>query len=155
PPLCWIPRLQDNSSGGQVWVTSPDWGPLEGQLLHLSYGQSKLLLTLREVIAGQSQGGTLTLPLEFESGIMRGRFRPEDGQLYVSGLRGWVTNAVRDGCLQRVRYTGKPVHLPVAVKTMQNGIALTFTNPLDRQTAENPDNYAIEQWNYLWSQNYG
>ncbi|QDT89516.1 ThuA domain-containing protein [Gimesia algae] len=155
PPLCWIPRLQDNSSGGQVWVTSREWGPLENQLLHLSYGQSKLLLTLREVIADQSQGGTLTLPLEFESGIMRGRFSPEDGQLYVSGLRGWVTNAVRDGCLQRVRYTGKPVHLPVAVKTMQNGIALTFTNPLDHQTAENPDNYAIEQWNYLWSQNYG
>lgn len=155
PPLCWIPRLQDNSSGGQVWVTSQEWGPLKNQLLHLSYGQSKLLLTLREVIKGQSQGGTLTLPLEFESGIMRGRFSSDDGQLYVSGLRGWVTNAVRDGCLQRVRYTGKPVHLPVAVRTMQNGIALTFTNPLDRRTAENPDNYAIEQWNYLWSQNYG
>ena len=155
PPLCWIPRLQDNSSGGQVWVTSQDWGPLEKQLLHLSYGQSKLLLTLREVIAGQAQGGTVTLPLEFESGIMRGRFSPADGQLYVSGLRGWVTNAVHDGCLQRVRFTGKTVHLPVAVKTMQNGISLTFTSPLDRKTAENPDQYAIQQWNYLWSQNYG
>ncbi|QDU49926.1 ThuA domain-containing protein [Gimesia panareensis] len=154
-PLCWIPRLQDNSSGGQVWVTSQQWGPLQGQLLHLSYGQSKLLLTLREVIQGQSQGGTLTLPLNFDSGIMRGRFNPRDGQLYVSGMKGWVTNAVRDGCLQRVRYTGQPVDLPTAVKTMQNGIALTFTNPLERNAAENPDNYAIEQWNYLWSQNYG
>ncbi len=155
PPLCWIPRLQDNSSGGQVWVTSNEWGPLKDQLLHLSYGQSKLLLTLREVIHGQPQGGTLKLPLEFESGIMRGRFSPDDGQLYVSGLKGWVTNAVQDGCLQRVRYTGKPVDFPIAVKTMRNGISLTFTNPLDRKTAENPNHYAIEQWNYLWSANYG
>ncbi|QDV50409.1 ThuA domain-containing protein [Gimesia fumaroli] len=155
PPLCWIPRLQDNSSGGQVWATSENWGPLKGQLLHLSYGQSKILLTLREVIHGQSQGGTLTLPLEFESGIMRGRFSPADGQLYVSGLKGWVTNAVQDGCLQRVRYTGKPIDFPIAVKTMQNGIALTFTNPLERTAAENPDHYAIEQWNYLWSEKYG
>ncbi|MDF1742791.1 MAG: ThuA domain-containing protein [Gimesia sp.] len=155
PPLCWIPRLQDNSSGGQVWVTSNQWGPLKGQLLHLSYGQSKLLLTLREVIKGQSQGGTLKLPLDFESGIMRGRFSPVDGQLYVSGMKGWVTNAVQDGCLQRVRYTEKPVNFPIAVKTMQNGISLKFTNPLDRDTAENPDYFAIEQWNYLWSKNYG
>lgn len=155
PPLCWIPRLQDNSSGGQVWATSDEWGPLKGQLLHLSYGQSKILLTLREIINGQSQGGTLTLPLEFESGIMRGRFNPHDGQLYVSGLKGWVTNAVQDGCLQRVRYTGKPIDVPIAVKTMQNGIALTFTNPLDQTAAENPDHYAIEQWNYLWSEKYG
>ena len=154
-PLCWIPRLQDNSSGGQVWVTSREWGPLQNQLLHLSYGQSKIMLTLREVIQGQSQGGTLTLPLNFDSGVMRGRFSPRDGQLYVSGMKGWVTNAVQDGCLQRVRYTGQPVDLPVAVKTMQNGISLTFSNALEKKTAENPNNYAIQQWNYLWSQNYG
>lgn len=42
PPLCWIPRRQDNSSGGQVWVKSDLWGPLAGQLLHLSYGQCLL-----------------------------------------------------------------------------------------------------------------
>lgn len=155
PPLCWIPRLQDNSSGGQVWATSKNWGPLQGQLLHLSYGQSKMLLTLREVIRGHAQGGTVTLPLSFESGVMRGRFSPHDGQLYVSGLKGWVTNAVQDGCLQRVRYTGKPSTLPTSVKTLQNGIALTFSTPLERSTAENPDHYAIEQWNYLWSEKYG
>src|SRR6185436_6661889 len=37
-PLCWIPKPQDNSSGGQAWVTSDTWGPLKGHLLHTSYG---------------------------------------------------------------------------------------------------------------------
>jgi cytochrome c551/c552 len=168
-PLCWMPRLSDNSSGGQVWVTSDRWGPLAGQLLHLSYGQCKLQLVLRETLSDSplppgegntlgrvvSQGGTLTLPLSFESGIMRGRFRPHDGQLYVSGLLGWTTSAAKDGCVQRVRYTGRPADLPVQARPLRNGLALTFTRPLDKDAAEDPDNYFVEQWNYLWSAAYG
>ena len=75
-PLCWIPKAVDNSAGGQVWVTSDRWGPLKGQLLHLSYGRCELLLVLREEVDGQVQGGVVTLPLKFASGIMRGRFHP-------------------------------------------------------------------------------
>jgi cytochrome c551/c552 len=148
----------DNSGGAQVWVEGDRWGPLDGQLLHLSYGQCRLLMALIEEVDGVFQGGTIkfpTVPTDFESGIMRGRFNPRDGQLYVSGLRGWQTRAIRDGCFQRIRYTGGAVHLPTAVKTFRNGIRLTFSEPLDRALAENADNYFVEQWNYLWSKEYG
>ncbi|HIA18618.1 MAG TPA: c-type cytochrome, partial [Planctomycetaceae bacterium] len=148
----------DNSGGGQVWVESKRWGPLDGQMLHLSYGQCRLLLTLMEEVNGVYQGGSIkfpTVPDDFESGIMRGRFNPHDGQLYVSGLRGWQTRAVRDGCFQRLRYTGGPVHLPTAVRTYKNGIKLTFPESLDREMAENVDNYFVEQWNYRWTAQYG
>lgn len=37
----------------------------------------------------------------------------------------------------------------------KNGAALTFTAPLDRAEATNPDNWTGEQWNYLWSEAYG
>ena len=157
-PMCFVPRAMDNSGGGQVWVESKRWGPLEGQMLHLSYGQCRLLLTLMEEVDGVYQGGSIkfpTVPDDFESGIMRGRFNPHDGQLYVSGLRGWQTRAVRDGCFQRLRYTGGPVHLPTAVKTYKNGIKLTFPQALDARMAENVDNYFVEQWNYRWSAQYG
>lgn len=154
-PICWIPRRQDNSSGGQCWVTSDRWGPLQNQLLHFSFGQCSMLLTLREKIDGLTQGGTITFPFTFSSGAMRGRFSPHDGQLYVTGQKGWVTSAVQDGCLQRVRYTGQPVDMPTAVKTYRNGLALTFTEPLDRNLAEDPDRYAIEQWNYRYAADYG
>lgn len=154
-PICWIPRRNDNSSGGQCWVTSDRWGPLQNQLLHFSFGQCSMLLTLREKIDGVTQGGTITFPFTFSSGAMRGRFNPHDGQLYVTGQKGWVTSAVQDGCLQRVRYTGKPVGMPTAVKTYRNGLALTFSEPLDRNLAEDPDRYAIEQWNYRYAADYG
>ena len=157
-PMCFIPRAMDNSGGAEVWVEGDRWGPLTGKMLQLSFGQCRMLLTLIEKVGDDYQGGTIqfpTVPGDFESGIMRGRFNPLDGQLYVSGLRGWQTRAIRDGCLQRVRYVGGPLHLPIAVKTYTNGLKLTFTEPLDRDMAENPTNYFAEQWNYRYSKEYG
>ncbi|MGV3774528.1 MAG: DUF6797 domain-containing protein, partial [Verrucomicrobiales bacterium] len=37
-PLCWIPRPLDNSSGGQVWTPGSQFGPLQNQMIHLSFG---------------------------------------------------------------------------------------------------------------------
>ena len=36
-----------------------------------------------------------------------------------------------------------------------DGIAITFTAPLDREEAEDPEAYAISQWNYSWTEAYG
>lgn len=159
-PLCWIPRLQDNSCGGQVWIPTNQWGPLGGQMLHLSYGTSRMFLVPRETIRHDgitptAQGGTVPLPLTFESGIMRGRFSPRDGHLYVSGLRGWVSNAAKDGCLQRVRATSRPLDLPVSFESHRNGVLLRFSDPLDAAAAEDIDNYRMQRWNYRWSAAYG
>lgn len=155
PPICWIPRLQDNSSGGQTWVTSDRWGLLQGQLLHFSFGTCRMFLTVREELGHGVQGGTVQFPVQFDSGVMRGRFRPQDGQLYVVGMKGWVSSAVQDGCLQRVRYTGRPVDFPVRLQTYSNGVTFTFTELLDPDEAADPDNFGVEEWNYLWSGNYG
>ncbi len=154
-PLCWIPREADNSSGGQCWVTSDRWGPLAGRMLHLSYGQCSLLLVLNEECRGVHQGGLTRIPLQFSSGAMRGRFSPIDGQLYVTGTNGWQTRAAYDGCLQRVRYTGRPLDLPVALNAEKNGVRITFSEPLDPAEATNPDNYLVECWNYRYASDYG
>ncbi len=154
-PLCWIPKPQDNSSGGQVWVTSDRWGPLQGHLLHTSYGTAALFHVLTQAVGDTMQGAVVQFPLKFASGIMRARFNPVDGQLYLSGLRGWQTAGAREGCLQRVRYTGKPLRTLLEMKAVKGAIELTFTEALDPETANDPDSYAIQQWNYLWSEKYG
>ena len=43
-PLCWFPKNVDNSSGGQVWVTSDKFGPWKDRLLHLRGREETLLL---------------------------------------------------------------------------------------------------------------
>lgn len=169
-PLCWMPKRVDNSSGDQVWV--PDdtrWGPWRGQLLHLSYGTCSLLGVLKEEVSGANvpsaitprpatlmQGGVTRFPVNFQSGIMRARFNPKDGQLYVAGLRGWQTTAVKNGCFQRVRYqAAAPVRMPIGLHATKNGVRLDFACELDAASAGDVQNWGVEVWNYIWSGAYG
>jgi hypothetical protein len=156
-PLCWIPHGIDNSSGGQVWVPNDQrWGPLNGQLLHFSYGKCQVFQVFHEKIDGVYQGGVVRIPgIEFESGSMRGRFRPEDGQLYVVGLRGWQTSARMPGCLQRLRYTGRPGLFPTGLKVLPDGLALKFSEPLDANKMPEKSHFAATRWQYRWTSNYG
>ena len=152
----WLSHQEtDNSSGGQVWVASDTWGPFKGEMLHTSYGMCTLFKVLKEKVDGVWQGGVVRFPLKFESGICRGRYNPIDHQLYLTGLRGWQTTAAKDACFQRVRFTGKPVYLPTEMHVMEDGIKVTFTSALDKTAATDIDNYAVEQWNYLWTSDYG
>jgi glucose/arabinose dehydrogenase len=154
-PLCWIPRMIDNSSASQVWVTSDKWGPLKDQMLSLSFGRCSMMLVLRETVEGRAQGGVVPLRQRFLSGAMRGTFRENDGQLYVVGSLGWSTSATREGSFQRVRYTGKKIYLPTGLNIFADGIRLSFSESLDRATAEDVGSYGVEQWNYRYSKDYG
>ncbi|HZE97977.1 MAG TPA: DUF6797 domain-containing protein [Planctomycetota bacterium] len=154
-PICWMPKNVDNSSGGQVWVSSDSWGPFKGELLHLSYGTSSLFKVLKEEVNGQMQGGVVRFPVRFTSSAMRARFNTKDGQLYVAGLRGWQSNAGREGGLDRIRYTGATVCMPTGLNASPKGMKITFTSPLSAELAASTENYAVEVWNYKWTSNYG
>lgn len=154
-PVCWLPKNVDNSSGGQVWVTSDKWGPFQGDMLHMSYGHCSLLKVLLDKVDGEYQGGVVKFPLKFDTGIMRGRFNERDGQLYVTGLVVWQSDGAKKGQVHRVRYTGKPVHMPTKLRATTKGVELTFTSPLDEASATDVANWNIEQWNYKWTSGYG
>ena len=156
-PLCWIPHKVDNSCGGQVWVPedAEGWGPLRGRMIHFSYGRCEAFLVLQDDVDGVLQGGVVRIPGRFRSGAMRGRFRPQDGGLWVTGLRGWQTSAPKDGCLQRLRPTGEPFRLPVDLRVHSNGFVVGFTDALDRELAEDPGSWTVKHWNYRWTSKYG
>ncbi|HEY1173228.1 MAG TPA: DUF6797 domain-containing protein [Verrucomicrobiae bacterium] len=154
-PVAWLPMNMDNSSGGQVWVTGNKFGPLKDKLLFMSYGKCTLFEVMLNDVDTTKQAAMVQLPLKFNSGIMRGRINPKDGQLYLCGLKGWQSSATRDGGFYRVRYTGKAVQLPVAFKVTTEGLAVTFTLPLDAKSANDAENYNVERWNYRWTGGYG
>ena len=156
-PLVWMSKKRgiDNSGGGQAWVTSDKWGPLKDQLLHLSYGQSKMYVVLKEEKYGQVQGGVARIPVELSSSAMRARINPRDGQLYVSGLKGWQTNAKGNGGLDRIRYTGRAVHLPKSIQVKKDRIEIGFYEALDPNPANSLSQFKFGAWNLKWSFNYG
>lgn len=155
-PLCWLPHNDtDNSNGGQGWITGKNFGPLSGQLLHSSYGKCRLYLVMKEEVAGQMQGGVVPVLPTFDTGICRLRFNEKQNALFLTGLRGWQTVAQKDAGFFRVRYTGKKANLPVDLKVRSGEIALTFSDPLDKTSATDTDNFNVERWNYRWTENYG
>ncbi len=157
PHLCWVPYDVDNSNGSQIWVPANKgkWGPFEGRMLYLSYGKSSLFAVLQERVGDVAQGGVVKFPLKFATGLMRARFSPIDGQLYVAGLKGWQTNGVKDGAIQRVRYTGKSVTMQESLHVSTQGITIGFTGALDKKTAADLQNWSISQYNYRWTGEYG
>ncbi len=156
-PLIYLPRGLDNSSGGQVFVSSDRWGPVQGQMVHLSYGAASHFLLLRDEVAGTHQGAVVQLPGEFRSSVHRGRFNPVDGQLYVSGMGGWGNYSSDDGCFERVRFHGDPtkVQLPIGFHVHENGITVRFTQPVNREVATTVANQFAQAWNYRYSGGYG
>ena len=154
-PLAWLPKGVDNSGGGQAWVTSDRWGPLQGQMLHGSYGQSSLYVVLKEKVESQMQGGVVKLPLRPTSSVMRMRFNQGDGQLYLSGLKGWQSNAGRNGGLDRVRYTGKPLAMPNELHVTPEGLRVSFTQALDPGQAQDIERFSLRASDILWDQAYG
>jgi hypothetical protein len=128
---------------------------LNGSLLNLSYGYGKVFLVPHESVQGVMQGGMIELPIPaFPAGVMRGRFHPGDGQLYLCGMFAWAGSATHPGGIYRLRMTGREVHLPRELHAEKNGVSLTFTGPLDPDSVQS-GNFEIRVWDLKRTANYG
>lgn len=155
-PLCWITNAFDRSPAELLWCDSDRWGPLQGSLLNLSYGYGKIFVVPHENINGQMQGGMCELPIpQFPTGLIRGRFNPKDGQLYSCGMFAWAGSQHQPGGFYRIRYTGKPAHLPAGLNAIKGGVRITFTDPVDAESAADPGNYRIKVWDLKRTASYG
>jgi len=111
---------------------------------------------MTEEVDGHLQGGAVKLDLPAATtGIMRGRFNPADGQLYVCGLFGWAGDRTQPGALYRVRYTGEPLRMPIELHATKTGVAITFTDPLNADEAADVSSYGVSRWNYRRTADYG
>jgi putative heme-binding domain-containing protein len=157
-PLVWLPHELDNSSGGQLWVDDPRWGPLSGRLLHTSFGKGWLYSVLIQEVGGVSQGAVIKFPHDFRTGIMRGRVNPKDGQVYVTGLQGWNGGGragLLDHGIQRVRYTGQAYPTITDAKVTTEGLDLEFNFPIDAVSIHEVAAIEATHWNYRWQASYG
>jgi cytochrome c2 len=155
PPITWLPHNEDRSGMGQIWVTSEEMGPLNGQLLHLSYGRPGLFLV--KVDSGSSivQGGASVIPGIYPAPTMKGTVNPGDGMVYFAGFSLWGHNSDALSALLRLRYTGEENLMPLDYKVRDGGIMLRFSEELDRGMATDLANYQVKRWNYMRTKKYG
>lgn len=157
PPMVWIDMEFDRSPSELLWVDSKKWGPLDGSLLSFSYGFGKVQVVLPEKVNNERQAAVVDLPgIKFETGVMRGRFNPGDGNLYACGMSAWgTTQVMKGGEFCRLRYTGKPLSIPIALHNWDDGVELVFADKLDASLTAKPENFEVQTWDLLRSRRYG
>ncbi|RTE53909.1 hypothetical protein EHW67_08205 [Arenibacter aquaticus] len=156
-PMAWIDMEFDRSPSELLWVDSEKWGPLNKSLLSFSYGYGKIQLVLHEKVGNQRQAGVVDLPgVKFMTGVMRGRFNQQDGNLYACGMSAWGTSQnMKGGEFYRLRYTGKPLSTPIDLSAEKDGIVLSFASKLDAAKSKVSTNFEVQTWELLRSRKYG
>ncbi len=167
-PICWITNAFDRSPAELLWVESEHWKPLFGQLMNLSYGYGRLYVvpmeTFPSAVTGEEvrQGGMCGLPIpDLPTGMIRGRFSPRDGQLYVGGMFAWASSREeQEGGLFRVRYNGQRVDLPIGIQAVASPsqgplLRIRWSESLDPSAMNDARQYMVRVWGLNRTANYG
>ncbi|MDB4915396.1 MAG: cytochrome c class [Gemmatimonadetes bacterium] len=154
-PLVWIPHEVDQSGAGEVWVPGEKMGFGGDALVHLSYGRPGPFRVYIDSTPSAVQGALIALPGGYRAPTLKGRVGVTDGQLYLAGFSVWGSKATEVSSLVRLRYTGRPSTLPLAVHSGLQGILVRFATPLDAAAAADPAHYDLQRWNYVRSAEYG
>ena len=151
--ILYLPRGFDSSPGSRLFLNEPRFGPLGKGMVGVSYGAGRMYALLRDPNEGTPQAAVVGLPGNFSSGSARLCVNPMDGQLYTAGFDGWGDYAVEEGCLSRIRHTGRSAIFATAWQAHANGILVTFDKAVAAATAKE---FFSQQWTYVDSQSsYG
>lgn len=155
PVLMYLPRGEDNSASSQAFISGKEWDSLkgDGNLIHLSSGGGGAWLVMRQNVKGRWQGAAVKISGNFDSGPQCARFNPKDGHLYVNGMQGWGSYTPKDGCFQRLRFTGGEKPVPVGFEARDNGVIIRFNQPVKDSTEASQ--FFAQCWNYRYSAAYG
>ncbi|MCW5929562.1 MAG: cytochrome c [Chitinophagaceae bacterium] len=154
-PLTWIPHRIDRSAGSQIWMISGKMGPLNGSLIHFSFGKPGLFRVMFDSTSQGWQGGVAPIPTMLSTPILKGVLGPVDGYLYMTGFNLLGSSSEGVSAVQRLRYTGKPSYMPNGITIGKQGIVLSFDSVLDTASLKDISHYHVKRWNYQNTEQYG
>ena len=157
PPAVYFsyPEMGQSSSGIACDTTGGKFGPFSGQLFVGDQSASTINRVVLEEVDGRYQGACFPFREGFASGNLPLLLTPE-GKLFVGGTnRGWGSRGTRPYALERLTWTGA---VPFEIHEMHarpDGFDLTFTQPVDPDTAADPRSYSMETYTYIYQSSYG
>ncbi|QDT32373.1 DUF7133 domain-containing protein [Thalassoglobus polymorphus] len=157
PPAIWFPYKKVGQSGTDIMLDKSEgkFGPFAGQFFVGEFTQAAINRVFLEKVDGEYQGACFPFRHGFASAVLRLE-QGEDGSVFA-GLtnRGWSSLGAASYGLQRLVWSGKT---PFEIKEMhatKNGFDLIFTEPVDPETATNPESYTLSNYTYLYHSTYG
>ena len=144
-----------SAAGFDCDLSGGKFGPFEKQLFVGDQTHSTVMRVFLEKVNGRYQGACFPFKQGFGSGVVPVRFG-KDGSLFAGGTnRGWGSRGPRPFSVERLAWTGK---LPFEVHEMRarpDGFELTFTKPLDAETAGKVESYKLKTFTYIYRADYG
>ena len=157
PPSVIFPyvKMGNSASGFDCDLSGGKFGPFEKQLFVGDQTHSTIMRVSMEKINGRYQGACYPFRKGFGSGTVPVRFG-KDGSLFVGGTnRGWGSHGTKPFAIERLVWTGK---VPFEIHEMHakpDGFELTFTQPLDPETAGKIESYQMKTFTYIFQASYG
>ena len=157
-PSVWFPHgvMGISTSGILLDDADANYGPFDGQLFVGDQGQSKVMRVFQEKVKGEYQGAVFPFKEGFESGVLRMSWGIGNATMYVGMTsRGWSSTGPELYGLQRLVWNGETPFEIKEIHAQPDGFELTFTKPIDRQTASDPSSYEITVFTYKYHSTYG
>jgi hypothetical protein len=155
-PVVWLPQNEiANSPSNPVQLTQ---GQFAGQLVYGDVTYGGLQRVYLEKVNGEYQGAVFRMTQGLESGVNRITLGP-DGAIYTGGIHGggnWGQEGKLAYGLQKIAPTGTNAFDILAMRSVQGGFEVEYTQPLSASTATNlASKYRAAQWRYVPTAAYG
>ena len=156
-PAVWFPYDKTGRSpAGFAWDESDGaFGPFAGQVIVGDQYAAMLNRVFLERVGDRVQGAVIPFRRGLASGVTRVRFAPDGSLLVGMTDRGWTALGTRTFGLQRLVWTGATPFEIHAMRAAPDGFELTFTAPVDAETATDPASYALSSYTYELHASYG
>lgn len=157
PPAVYFPyqKMGQSASGVVCDLSEGKFGPFATQLFVGDQTHSTLMRVFLEQVNGRYQGVCFPFRAGFGSGTLSVRMA-DDGSLFVGGTnRGWGSRGPLPFSLERLVWTGKTPFEVHEMHVKQDGFELTFTKPIDFDSAANPASYRLQTYTYIYQSTYG
>ncbi len=135
-------------------TTAGKFGPYTGQVFVAEWTYPRILRADLEKVGGEYQGACFMFVdgNGLRTGNNRIAFAPDGRSLYVCQTsRIWGSS---EG-IQRIVFSGKVPMDILRMRLTATGFDLTFTKPVDPETAKAPGAYSISHYYYLYHAKYG
>ena len=155
-PVLWLPQNEiANSPSNPVQVPS---GVFAGQLLFGDVTYGGIQRGFLEKVNGEYQGAVFRMTQGLEAGVSRISLGP-DGAIYTGGIGAggnWGQPGKLSHGLQKLTPNGANTFDILAMRAIEGGFELEYTQPLSAATVQNlASRYQAAQWRYVPTADYG